>query len=253
MKESGGTKRDGTQCTVHHSPDCGKPKESVKGNTGRLLLFGRTRTLVWWVVSDHLVALAVHVVVREVTDKHPSFRLKGYCHELIKGGFFGFFSFFMSDIQHCFICRPSDSTVPQDAEIEPRTVAIATSALAVRRSNYSARSQPQITSWIFFEGPKIKTLLFEWALMVSEFLAVFFCSKSKIKFLSASIKAFTNCKNPSSNPLQRACFGFLIAAGVSKSCSESRLWPWKLYTGKNRPLNAKEVWNRNLMRLPNNF
>ncbi len=39
-------------------------------------------------------------------------------------------------IQHCFICRPSDSTVSEDAEIEPRTVA--TSALAVRRSNHSA-------------------------------------------------------------------------------------------------------------------
>ncbi len=33
-------------------------------------------------------------------------------------------------IQHCFIRRPSDSTVSEDAEIEPRTVA--TSALAVR-------------------------------------------------------------------------------------------------------------------------
>jgi hypothetical protein len=32
-------------------------------------------------------------------------------------------------IQHCFICRPSDSTVSEDAGIEPRTVA--TSALTV--------------------------------------------------------------------------------------------------------------------------
>ncbi len=39
-----------------------------------------------------------------------------------------FFSYY---IQHCFICRPSDSTVPTNAGIEPRTVA--TSALAVRR------------------------------------------------------------------------------------------------------------------------
>ncbi len=39
-----------------------------------------------------------------------------------------------------FICRPSDSTVPTDAEIEPRTVA--TGALAVRRSNHQARSHP---------------------------------------------------------------------------------------------------------------
>ncbi len=47
-----------------------------------------------------------------------------------------FFSFFCSyNIQHCFICRPSDSTVPTDAGIEPRTVA--TCALAVRRSNHS--------------------------------------------------------------------------------------------------------------------
>jgi hypothetical protein len=35
-------------------------------------------------------------------------------------------------IQHCFVCRHSDSTVSEDAGIEPRTVA--TSALAVRRS-----------------------------------------------------------------------------------------------------------------------
>jgi hypothetical protein len=45
-----------------------------------------------------------------------------------------FFSFFSYNIQHCFICRPSDSTVPTDAGIEPRTVA--TGALAVRRSNH---------------------------------------------------------------------------------------------------------------------
>jgi hypothetical protein len=48
--------------------------------------------------------------------------------------FGGFFSFCSYIIQHCFICRPSDSTVPTDAGIEPRTVA--TCALAVRRSNH---------------------------------------------------------------------------------------------------------------------
>ncbi len=47
----------------------------------------------------------------------------------------------MYDIQYCFICRPTDSTVSEDAEIEPRTVA--TTALTVRRSNYSARSHLQ--------------------------------------------------------------------------------------------------------------
>jgi hypothetical protein len=40
-------------------------------------------------------------------------------------------------IQHCFIFRPSDSTVSEDAGIEPRTVA--TLALTVRRSNHSAK------------------------------------------------------------------------------------------------------------------
>jgi hypothetical protein len=39
-----------------------------------------------------------------------------------------FFDFFMYSIQHCFICRPSDSNVSEDGMIEPRTVA--TSALA---------------------------------------------------------------------------------------------------------------------------
>jgi hypothetical protein len=45
--------------------------------------------------------------------------------------FFGFF-LLMYVILHCFICRPSDSTVSEDAGIEPRTVA--TLALTARRS-----------------------------------------------------------------------------------------------------------------------
>ncbi len=52
--------------------------------------------------------------------------------------FFFFYFFFSYYIQHFFICRPSDSTVPTDAGIEPRTVA--TGALTVRRSNHWARS-----------------------------------------------------------------------------------------------------------------
>jgi hypothetical protein len=31
------------------------------------------------------------------------------------------FLFFMFVIQHCFICRPSDSTLSEDAEIESKT------------------------------------------------------------------------------------------------------------------------------------
>ncbi len=42
--------------------------------------------------------------------------------------------------QHCFICRPSDSSVSEDAGIEPMTVP--TIAMAVRCCNLSARSHP---------------------------------------------------------------------------------------------------------------
>ncbi len=54
--------------------------------------------------------------------------------EELFGGFLKYF------IQHCLICRPSDATVPEDAGTEPRTVV--TLALAVRRSDQSARPHP---------------------------------------------------------------------------------------------------------------
>ncbi len=59
--------------------------------------------------------------------------------KLKQGEFLNFFRMYF--IQHCFICQPSDSTVSEDAGIKPRTVA--TSSLAVRRSNHSARSHSQ--------------------------------------------------------------------------------------------------------------
>ncbi len=62
------------------------------------------------------------------------------CWKLKNGNFFDFF-LFMYVIQHCFICRPSYSTVSEDAGIESRIVA--TLALTVRRSNHLARSHPQ--------------------------------------------------------------------------------------------------------------
>ncbi len=68
----------------------------------------------------------------------PFFQLR--VDTFFKGEFFGYF--FMYDIQYCFICRPSDSTVSEDAGIEPRTVA--TTALAVRSFNHSARSNPPL-------------------------------------------------------------------------------------------------------------
>jgi hypothetical protein len=50
----------------------------------------------------------------------------------------------MHVIQHCFICRPSDSTVSEDAGIEASTVA--TMALTARRSDHSARSHSELNS-----------------------------------------------------------------------------------------------------------
>jgi hypothetical protein len=52
--------------------------------------------------------------------------------KFFKGRFFWIFFLFIYDIEHCFICDPSDSTVSEDAGIEPRTVT--STALAVRRS-----------------------------------------------------------------------------------------------------------------------
>jgi hypothetical protein len=45
--------------------------------------------------------------------------------------------YFIKVIQHCFICRPSDSTVLEDAGIEPRIAT--TLALTARPSKHSAR------------------------------------------------------------------------------------------------------------------
>jgi hypothetical protein len=52
----------------------------------------------------------------------------------------------MYDIQHCFVCRPSDFIVSEDAGIEPR--AVATAAMTVRRSHHSARSHLIVKSYL---------------------------------------------------------------------------------------------------------
>jgi hypothetical protein len=62
--------------------------------------------------------------------------------KLQRGGFFIYFFISIYVIQHCFICRPSDSTASEDAGIEPRTVA--TLALIARRFNQLARSHPHL-------------------------------------------------------------------------------------------------------------
>jgi hypothetical protein len=60
--------------------------------------------------------------------------MKGEGKYMVKRKGKGRTKFFSYYIQHCFICYPSDSTVPTDAGIEPRIVA--TGVLAVRRSNH---------------------------------------------------------------------------------------------------------------------
>jgi hypothetical protein len=75
--------------------------------------------------------------------------------------FWGIFIFIFSSyyIQHCFICRPSDSTVPTDAGIEPRTVATGADATSLDL----IRSHPQILMKIRLIKPTIllnKCLLF---------------------------------------------------------------------------------------------
>jgi hypothetical protein len=47
---------------------------------------------------------------------------------MLIGGFFGCFSFYVR-YSNCFICRPSGSTVSEDAGIEPKTVATLTTRL----------------------------------------------------------------------------------------------------------------------------
>ncbi len=87
-------------------------------------------------------------------------------HNNLNRGIFLYCFLCMYFIQHCFICRPSDSTVSAVAGMEPRTVA--TSALAVRRSNHSARSHPclgYISSTII--KTNISRTIFRWGNVVN--------------------------------------------------------------------------------------
>jgi hypothetical protein len=74
--------------------------------------------------------------------RFPTVKLNVFCRSFKGGNFWGFF-LFMCVIQHCLICRPSDSIASEDVGIESRTVA--TLALTARRSNHSARSHPFCT------------------------------------------------------------------------------------------------------------
>jgi hypothetical protein len=67
--------------------------------------------------------IAIDYTVAKEKKRSQLFFLKGF-----------FIIFFIYDIQHCFICRPSDSTVSEYAGIEPRTVVTTalTTALTTR-------------------------------------------------------------------------------------------------------------------------
>ncbi len=86
------------------------------------------------VISGLTVLLAFNAVY-SITCSVAAVSLK------LKGGIFCFF-LLMYCIQHRLICRPPDSTVSEDAGIEPRTVATLT--LTARRSIYLARSHPHL-------------------------------------------------------------------------------------------------------------
>jgi hypothetical protein len=69
--------------------------------------------------------------------------------------------FFAYVIQHCFNCRPSDSTVLEDAGIEPRTVSTLPDALATRLAHiakykykykYTHKLQTVVTTEIFLRS-----------------------------------------------------------------------------------------------------
>jgi hypothetical protein len=62
-------------------------------------------------------------MIVDIKQKYRAADSDNISPDMLFGGFFLYIFFFSYIIQHCFICRPSDSTVPTDAGIEPRTVA----------------------------------------------------------------------------------------------------------------------------------
>ncbi len=91
-------------------------------------------------------------------------------------------------IQHCFICRPSDSTVSEDAGIEPRT--IVTTALAVSRSNHSAKFHPHFSGFKFVNRLSLNTSCLN---KKKEGQRPFLCPK---RFYFASLRLEKKLRNP---------------------------------------------------------
>jgi hypothetical protein len=104
---------------------------------------------------------------------------------IIVCGIFGFLKYF---IHHCIICCCSDSTVSEDAVMEPRTVA--NLVLAVRRFNHLARSHLlyvlpfcSFISWLspFFVDQNL------WIILMSQF------SVNRLFFISSDLCHLNSC------------------------------------------------------------
>ncbi len=80
----------------------------------------------------------------------------------------------------------------------------------------------------FFEDPENQNSTFWMSTDGFHTLCLSFVKKIQNKVYECFYE-ITICENTSSNPLQKACSGFPIAACDSKSCSESRLWSWNLF------------------------
>jgi len=72
------------------------------------------------------------VVVHKIPHSVLCVPVQGHCF-LFLVFFFYFFQYLLYGIQHCFVCRSTDSTVSEDNTIAPRTVVIF--QLAARRSD----------------------------------------------------------------------------------------------------------------------
>jgi hypothetical protein len=98
------------------------------------------------------------------------------------------------------------------------------------------------------EGKKIKIWLFVEVLIT---FTVFDCLFVKIQFLLVSMKSIRSLNvKILPVPFQEACYGFPIATCDFKSCSESRMWFWKLVWKPAIPkvnllMREKESLNRN--------
>jgi hypothetical protein len=93
--------------------------------------------------------------------------------QALMGDFFDFFLFmYIILIQQFFICRPSDSTVSEDAGIEPRTVA--TLALTARRSNHPSFAYQCRVSFVLHVFALHPQFAYSIRVSVSSFLHTYF-------------------------------------------------------------------------------